>query len=46
MLDLRSGGVKVRGVGWGGLPWWKESPLMEAGSGEEGRAHCHQGRSE
>ena len=37
MLDLRSGRVKLCGVGFrGGLPWWKESPLMEAGSREGG----------
>ena len=37
MLDLRSGGVQLHGIRFrGGLPWWKESPLMEAGSGEEG----------
>ena len=37
MLDLRSGGVKLRGVRFlGGLSGWKESPLMEAGSEEGG----------
>ena len=45
MLDLRSGGVKLRGVGFlGGLPRWKESSLMEAGSGEGGGAQCHRGK--